>query len=303
MRTLVGWVLGGATAGVLALGVVDLPREGAGLPQIAREALRVALPQWHTTEPVSEVVYGTRAFDTFGETFLLLAAVVSVLLLGRHRERRREYFGEEEAGKEEQQYENPGDEPVGPSERSAREADARESGGRPAAAVTPDAEKVGTAAPEPAWGMTAVVRLAVRWVVPVLAVAGLYLMLQGYSPGGGFPAGVVLVGLVLLVYAGFGYRRIARVVRPGPLEVVELIGALLVIVVLALGFLRGSFGANWLPLAPERTFRSGGTMQAFSAAELIEVGTGLTIVIFSILAVRHDWTPANPDDSDGKDER
>ena len=46
-------------------------------PAIARYALEIALPQWHITEPVNEVVYGTRGFDTFGETFLLLAAVVS----------------------------------------------------------------------------------------------------------------------------------------------------------------------------------------------------------------------------------
>ncbi|GAA1121618.1 hypothetical protein GCM10009630_19380 [Kribbella jejuensis] len=306
-RAVVGWVFAVATAGVLGVAVVDLPREGAALPHIARQAMTVALPDWRTTEPVSEVVYGTRTFDTFGETFLLLAAVVSVLLLARHRERRHDYFGEEEAGQEEQRYQNPGDEPVGPTERTARAADTREdddaaanageaSAGRP---ETPDAEPVGTAAPEAAQGMTVVVRVAIRWVLPVLAVAGGYLVVQGYSPGGGFPAGVVLVGVVLLVYAGFGYRRIARLVRPGPLEVLELIGALLVIVVLALGLaLKGSFGANWLPLAPEQTFRSGGTMQAFSVAELIEVGTGLTIVIFSFLAIRHDWTPANPDAAD-----
>ncbi|MFF0267185.1 hypothetical protein [Kribbella sp. NPDC004536] len=125
-RAVVGWVLAVATAGVLGVAVVGLPREGAALPDIARQAMTVALPDWRTTEPVSEVVYGTRAFDTFGETFLLLAAVVSVLLLARHRERRREYFGEEEAGLEEQQYEHPGDVPVGPTERAARAADTRE---------------------------------------------------------------------------------------------------------------------------------------------------------------------------------
>ncbi|HZX07604.1 MnhB domain-containing protein [Kribbella sp.] len=286
-RTVAGWVLAAGTAAVLGLAVVDLPREGAALPRIARQAMTVALPQWRTTEPVSEVVYGTRAFDTFGETFLLLAAVVSVLLLGRHRERRREYFGEEEAGKEEQQYEHPWDEPVSPEERKARAADRRESG----------------AEHDASGAMTGVVRLAVRIVAPVLGVAGFYLVLEGYSPGGGFPAGVVMVGLALLAYAGFGYRRIARLVRPGPLEVLELVGALLVIVVLALGLvLAGSFGANWLPLAPEQTLRSGGTMQAFSLAELIEVGTGLTIVIFSFLAIRHDWTPEEPDQAGGEGE-
>ena len=67
----------------LGVALVGLPREHAALPAIARRALAVALPRWHITEPVNEVVYGTRGFDTFGETFLLLAAVVSVVLLTR----------------------------------------------------------------------------------------------------------------------------------------------------------------------------------------------------------------------------
>ena len=52
---------------------------------------------------------------------------------------------------------------------------------------------------------------------------------------------------------------------------------------------KGSFGANWLPLAPMATPLSGGAAQLFSAAELIEVGTGLTIVVFALLGMSHDW--------------
>ncbi len=93
----------------MALGVAmaGIPREHAPLPQVARYALAVALPQWGLTEPVNEVVYGTRGFDTFGETFLLLAAVVSVILITRSREPRRGYFGEETAGAREQAETDP----------------------------------------------------------------------------------------------------------------------------------------------------------------------------------------------------
>ena len=51
----------------------------------------------------------------------------------------------------------------------------------------------------------------------------------------------------------------------------------------------GSFSANWLPLAPVLTPLSGGVAQLFSAAELIEVGTGLTIAVFALLGMSHDW--------------
>ena len=56
--------------------------------------------------------------------------------------------------------------------------------------------------------MTVVARTAIRMALPVLAVAGLYLAAWGYSPGGGFPGGAVLLGVLLLVYAGFGRRRV-----------------------------------------------------------------------------------------------
>jgi multicomponent Na+:H+ antiporter subunit B len=287
-RPWTGLLLTAAVGLLLGVAAIGLPREDVGLPDVARQALAAALPQWHTTEPVNEIVYGTRAFDTFGETFLLLAAVVSVMMLTRHREPRRGYFGEEEAGREEQERDDPAT-PAGAEQQAARAAEEREETGD---LPLPDDEPVGTPAPERAQAMTLPVRLAVRIVLPVLSVAGFYLVLLGYAPGGGFPAGVVAVGVILLVYAAFGHRRIDRVVRPGPLEVLELLGALAIIMTLGLGLpLAGSFGANWLPLAPEQTIRSGGTVQAFSVAEFFEVGTGLTIVVFAVMAMLHDWTP------------
>ena len=88
-RVGVGLALAGAMAAALVAALVGIPREHAALPAVAREALEVALPGWKLTEPVNEVVYGTRGFDTFGETFLLLAAVMSVVVLARPREPRR----------------------------------------------------------------------------------------------------------------------------------------------------------------------------------------------------------------------
>ena len=106
-----------ALAGLLSIGVVvllgaavtGLPPVTAALPVIARHAMQIALPTWGQDEVVSEIVYGSRGFDTFGETFLLLAAVVSVALLTRGREVRSEYVGEATAGRREQAEVNPVD--------------------------------------------------------------------------------------------------------------------------------------------------------------------------------------------------
>jgi multicomponent Na+:H+ antiporter subunit B len=282
-------------AAALGAAMAGLPSDHAALPAVARYALAVALPRWGLTEPVNEVVYGTRGFDTFGETFLLLAAVVSVILITRSREPRRGYFGESTAARREQAQADPRQAP-GASEQEARAAERREqdepAAGDRAGPETPDAVPLGTPAPETAEAMTVVTRTAIRMALPLLAVAGLYLAAWGYSPGGGFPGGAVLVGVLLLVYAAFGRRKVARIIRPGLLEAIELGGAAAIIVTELLGLvLRGSFSANWLPLAAPQTILSGGIAQLFSGSELIEVGTGLAIAIFAMIGMGHDWTP------------
>jgi multicomponent Na+:H+ antiporter subunit B len=290
-------------AAALGAAMAGMPREHAPLPLIARYALEIAIPRWKLTEPVNEIVYGTRGFDTFGETFLLLAAVVSVVVITRPREPRRGYFGEAAAGAREQQQQDPN---VGSdaTEEEARSAERREqgeqapSGGEPV--ETPDATPLGTPAPETAEAMTVVVRNAVRVVLPILAVAGLYLVTWGYSPGGGFPGGAVILGVLLLVYASYGRRKISKVIRPGLIEPLELAGAGLIIMTEFLGLVfNGSFSANWLPLAPILTPLSGGVAQLFSAAELIEVGTGLTIAVFALLGMTHDWVRDDRDKPGG----
>jgi multicomponent Na+:H+ antiporter subunit B len=289
-RPILGLLLVGVFAGLLVVGLVHLPRDKAPLPAVARYAMEIALPKWGITEPVNEVVYGTRGFDTFGETFLLLAAVVSVIVLTREKEPRRGFVGEEAAGKKEQAEADP---ESGGGDAEARQAEMREVAA-PEGPLTPDRELLGTPAPERAQGMTVVARTATRVVSPILAIAGVYLVAWGYSPGGGFPAGAVILGVILLVYATFGYRMIARVVDPKVFEPLEMAGAMIIIGVELFGLiLKGSFSANWIPLAESQTIPSGGILQVFSGGEFIEVGTGLVLVIFALLGMRHDWAPDN----------
>ena len=306
-RRTAGLLLVAAVAAVLAVALLGLPRERAALPAVARQAMDVALPAWHTTEPVNEIVYGTRGFDTFGETFLLLAAIVGITTITRRRERRRGFIGEELAGWREQSEVG---EPAGrdAEQAEAQDADRAEQGESPErepGGSTPDATPVGIHAVETAATMSVVVRTAVRIVAPILAIAGLYLVAWGYSPGGGFPGGAVLLGVVLFVYVAYGYRRVAPVIRPDVVEPLELGGAVAIIAIELFGlFLKGSFSANFLPLGQVGTIRSGGVLQAFSAGELVEVGTGLTLAVFGLLGMAHDWSddesePAGDEDRNG----
>lgn len=318
-------VLAAGLLAVLAVGVTGLPDSTAPLPDVARQAMTIAEPVWGSTEAVSEVVYGSRGFDTFGETFLLLAAVVSLGLLARTREPRAEYLGEDVAAAREQAQADPR---VGADtgERQARQAeDAEEcadddsdstshddpdddSGDRPdddpvARRGDPqdaDFRPLGEHEPEPSQEMTVVVRVAARIGAATLGMVALYVVAWGYTPGGGFPGGVAIAGVVVLLYAAYGYRWLRLAVRPSVLEPVELAGALVIVLTETLGLvLKGSFSQNWLPLAPLGTIRAGGVLQAFSGAEFVEVGTGLLIAIFSLLGLRHDWAP---DEESSQDE-
>lgn len=289
-----------AVGGAFVTGVTGLPRAGAALPEIARHAMKIALPQWGTTEGVSEIVYGSRGWDTFGETFLLLAAVVATTVLARSREPRSEYVGEATAGRTEQERADPGR--GADRDESAARAAERQEGELEPAPDNADEDPLGAPAPERAAGMTVIVRVVARIAAPLLAVASVYLAAWGYTPGGGFPAGAALTGVVILIYAAFGHRVVRRVVRPSVLEPVEMSGAAVLIALGLVGIVRqGSFLDNWLPLAEQQTIRSGGTLQIFSAAELIEVATGLTIAIFMLLGMQHEWTPDENEDAN-KDE-
>jgi multicomponent Na+:H+ antiporter subunit B len=271
-RPALGLGVAGLVTALLGAACWAAPREHAPLPELARRALAGSLPDWHNTEPVAALVYGYRGFDTFGETFILLAAVVGIGLLARPREPRHGYVGEATAGRREQREVHEGEHGTSAPEREARRAEAEETGSEHAA------------------GMSVVVRGGVRVVAPVLAVAGLYLVAWGYSPGGGFPAGAVALGVVLLAYLSVGYRRVEPLIRPEVLEPAELGGAVAILAVVALGLpLAGSVSANFLPLGQPQTILSGGILQAFSFGELLEVATGLTLAVFALLTMGHDW--------------
>jgi multicomponent Na+:H+ antiporter subunit B len=276
-------------AACLAVAFLDLPREGADLPAIARDAMTQALPEWHHTEVVSVVVYGTRAFDTFGETFLLFAAVVGVIVASRGREPRRVFLQEERLGRREQAEARRMTRRSGtrrhPQAEHAEDVEQGEAGEEESAQV------IGAGGPVSEQGMTVVIRTGARTVLPLLTVGGAFLLFSPWAPGGGFPAGGVLTGVVLLTYAAFGYRAVRRVVRPDPLEAVEIAGAAAIIVLGVLGLvLDGSFYANWLPLGVPKTIHAGGILQFFSMSELLEVASGLLIVVFSLLAMEREWT-------------
>jgi multicomponent Na+:H+ antiporter subunit B len=82
-------VLGGLGA-FLAWGVSGLPPFGHFHGAYGLLLNAIAVPQRHTTNVVTAIVFDYRAFDTLGEEFILFAAVIGVVLLLRDQEGREE---------------------------------------------------------------------------------------------------------------------------------------------------------------------------------------------------------------------
>jgi multicomponent Na+:H+ antiporter subunit B len=75
-----------------------------------------------------------------------------------------------------------------------------------------------------------------------------------------------------------------------------------IIVVGLIGLVRsGSMFANWVPLAQPNTIFAGGNQQVFSGLELVEVGVSLTIAVFGLLGMGHDWA-SDVDEDDESEE-
>jgi multicomponent Na+:H+ antiporter subunit B len=92
------------------------------------------------------------------------------------------------------------------------------------------------------------------------------------------------------------------VVRPTVLEPVEMLAGAAIGVVGIVGLVaHRSLFANWLPLAQQQTIFAGGNQQLYSALELVEVAVSLTIAVFALLGLGHDWAP-DDDESDASEE-
>ena len=93
-----------------------------------------------------------------------------------------------------------------------------------------------------------IVRCGADLFLPFAVVLGLYVILFGtVSPGGGFQGGVIVASSVLLVYLGYGYRRLVKAVNPEFMRIGEALGAILYVVLGLAGiFVGANFCRNFI---------------------------------------------------------
>jgi multicomponent Na+:H+ antiporter subunit B len=89
-----------------------------------------------------------------------------------------------------------------------------------------------------------VLRVGVKLIIPFMLIFGLYVQLHGdYGPGGGFQAGVIVAGAVIVYALIFGNNEAQRVI---PRRVVEFLVPLGVFIYAATGVVGLFHGQNFL---------------------------------------------------------
>lgn len=117
-----------------------------------------------------------------------------------------------------------------------------------------------------------ILRVGTKLFVPFILLFALYVQFHGdYGPGGGFPAGVISAGVVILVALTFGLSTAKRIAPPGLVERMVPLGVLIFAAVGLLGMLSGR---NYLDYAA----LGGETAQAHELGILlVEAGVLVTV--------------------------
>ena len=94
-------------------------------------------------------------------------------------------------------------------------------------------------------------RLGVKFLIPFILLFALYVQLHGdYGPGGGFQAGVITAGAVIVYALIFGLDAAQRVVPRRLVEILVPLGALIYAGTGVIGLLYGQNFLDYSVLAP-----------------------------------------------------
>lgn len=85
-----------------------------------------------------------------------------------------------------------------------------------------------------------ILRVGTKLIAPFILLFAFYVHFHGdYGPGGGFPAGVIVAGVVILVSLTFGLRTAKRIAPPQMVERMMPAGVLIFLCVGLAGFFNG----------------------------------------------------------------
>jgi multicomponent Na+:H+ antiporter subunit B len=148
-------------------------------------------------------------------------------------------------------------------------------------------------------GMTLIVKTTVRLLAGFMAIFAAYLALTGHqTPGGGFPAGVVLASIFMLLLLAFGAARKREHILHTVLVRWESVGAGAFLAVAVLGFVGGGFFGHFLTRNAEQHLFSSGSILLSNVAIALKVGAGLFGAFLAVVAFRPGPSDEQADQGD-----
>ncbi|MGD2174437.1 MAG: MnhB domain-containing protein [Candidatus Brocadiaceae bacterium] len=136
-------------------------------------------------------------------------------------------------------------------------------------------------------GMTLIVKTITALLISFILLFGFYVILTGHlSPGGGFAGGVVCAAGLLLVVLAFGADAVKERMGHNLAVLWESLGAIGFLGVALLGFITGTFFAQFLQPSLEFKLFTGGSMPVSNLAIGLKVGAGLFGAFLMLAAFR-----------------
>ena len=137
-------------------------------------------------------------------------------------------------------------------------------------------------------GLSLIVKVVTQWIAGFTLLFGLYVVIFGHlTPGGGFPGGVVIAGVFVLLTLAFGREIPLKKLNSTLASELDSTGAIIFLGIALLGFYLGNyFAQNFIPKLPQSFFKpfSAGVIPWCNIAIGLKVGASI-FMVFIILSV------------------
>lgn len=132
-------------------------------------------------------------------------------------------------------------------------------------------------------GMSLIVKKVTQLVIALIYIFGMYIIFFGHIyHGGGFPGGLILgCGLVLIMLA-FGKNMVLEKINLKTLRILGICGLFAYLIIGLLGFFKGSFLMNFIPMGRPFYLNSGGFIPLLNLVSGIQIFALLFLAIVSL---------------------
>ena len=217
--------------------------------EVAKRYIENGLSETGAVNIVSGMILDYRAFDTFGESCVLFAATICVMIMLRIDGQTKE--DDEEAQKV----------TFGIRQSAFSKIDSRQ--------YEPENDSI--------------LKKSAILIVPLILMFGLYVILNGHiSPGGGFSGGAILGAGLILFLSAFGFQTAEKVLNAKTVKIITLVALLVYCLAKSYSFFTGANHLeSGIPLGTPGAILSSGLILVLN----ICVGMVVACTIYSFYAL------------------